>query len=43
MQVSTKVESMRISKSGINKNLQELNKVKAVAAAGNRGEDNFNA
>lgn len=32
--VSTKVESMKISKSGINKNLQELNQVKAVPVAG---------
>jgi len=42
VQVSTKVESMRISKSGINKNLQELNKVKAVTAAGDHSKDNFN-
>lgn len=31
---------MRISKSGINKNLHKLNKAKAVAAAGNRDKDN---
>lgn len=37
--VSTEVESIKISKSGINKNLEELHKVKAVAAAGN----NFHA
>lgn len=43
MQVSTEVESMKISKSGINKNLQELNKVKAAAVAGSHGKDNFHA
>lgn len=42
MQISSNVESMGISKSGINKNLQELNTVKAVAAAENHGKDNFN-
>lgn len=40
--VSSEVESMKISKSGINKTFQELNKVKAVAAAG-RDKDNFHA
>lgn len=42
MQISSNVESMGISKSGINKNLEELNMVKAVAAAENHGKDNFN-
>lgn len=42
MQISSNIESMWISKSGINKNLQELNTVKAVDAAENRGKDNFN-
>lgn len=41
VQVSTKVASMKISKSGINKNLQELNKIKAVAIAGSDDKDNF--
>lgn len=39
--VSTKVESMKISKSG--NQLQELNKVKAVTAAGSHDKDNFHA
>lgn len=39
--VSSKVESMKISKSG--NQLQELNKIKAAAAAGSHDKDNFHA
>lgn len=41
VQASTKVESTRISKSGINKDFQELSKVKAVTDAGSPSQDNF--
>lgn len=43
VQASTKVESMRIGKSGINKGLQELSKVKTVTDVGSPSQDNFSA